>query len=54
MPYIILLQVLKFDQPTANCFGTTRQKPVGGGGGGVGGTVSPTISLFFVKWLFKY
>ena len=30
MPYIIILRVRKFHQPTANCFGTARQKPVGG------------------------
>ena len=34
MPYMImLLKVRKFHQPTANCFGTARQKTVGGGGG---------------------
>ena len=44
MPYIIILKGRKFHQPTANCFGTARQKPtancfgtarqkpVGGGG----------------------
>ena len=30
MPYIIILKVRKFHQPTANRFGTTRQKLVGG------------------------
>ena len=34
VPYIIILKVRKFHQPTANHFGTTRQKSVGGGGGG--------------------
>ena len=34
MPYIIILKVRKFHQPTANRFGTVSQKPVGGGGGG--------------------
>ena len=29
MPYIIILKVRKFQQPTANRFGTARQKPVG-------------------------
>ena len=27
MPYIIILKVRKFHQPTANGFGTARQKP---------------------------
>ena len=29
MPYMIVLKVRKFQQPTANRFGTARQKPVG-------------------------
>ena len=32
MPYIIILKVRKFHQPTANRFSTARKKPVGGGG----------------------
>ena len=32
MPYIIILQVRKFHQPTANGFRTARQKPEGEGG----------------------
>ena len=45
MPYIIILKVRKFHQPTANRFSTAKQKPVcvcvcvGGGGGGEGGTI---------------
>ena len=31
MPYIIILKGRKFHQPTANRFGTARQKPVGRG-----------------------
>ena len=31
MHYIIILKIRKFHQPTANCFGTARQKPVGEG-----------------------
>ena len=34
MPYIIILKVRNFHQSTRNCFGTAREKPVGGGGGG--------------------
>ena len=30
MPYMIILKVRKFHQPTGNRFSTTRQKPVGG------------------------
>ena len=33
MPYIVILEVREFHQPTGNSFGTARQKPVGGGGG---------------------
>ena len=29
MPYLIILKVGKFHQPTVSRFGTTRQKPVG-------------------------
>ena len=29
MPYIIILEVRKFHQPTADRFNTARQKPVG-------------------------
>ena len=38
MPYIIILKVTKFHQPTANRFGTARQKSVGG-------TVYPQASI---------
>ena len=31
MPYIIILKVREFHQPTTNRFGTASQKPVGGG-----------------------
>ena len=31
MPYIIILKVRKFHQPTASRFSTARKKPVGGG-----------------------
>ena len=31
MPYIIILKVRKFHQPTANRFSTARKKPVGRG-----------------------
>ena len=34
MPYIIILKVKKFHQPTANCFSTAKKKPVWEGGGG--------------------
>ena len=34
MPYIIILKIRNFHQPTASCFSTARKKPVGGGGGG--------------------
>ena len=34
MPYIIILKVRKFHQPTANRSSTARKKPVEGGGGG--------------------
>ena len=30
MPYIIILKVRKFHQPTASRFSTARKKPVGG------------------------
>ena len=30
MPYIIILKVRNFHQPTANPFGTAREKPVRG------------------------
>ena len=30
MPYIIILKVIKFHQPTANRFRTAWEKPVGG------------------------
>ena len=30
MPYVIILKVRKFHQPTANRFSTARQKPVSG------------------------
>ena len=32
MPYIIILKVRKFHQPTTGRFSTARQKPVRGGG----------------------
>ena len=28
MPYIIIPKIRKFHKPTANCFGTARQKPI--------------------------
>ena len=31
MPYIIILKVRRFHQPTANCSSTAKQKPVGRG-----------------------
>ena len=34
MPYIIVLKVREFHQPTANRFSVGRKKPVGGGGQG--------------------
>ena len=37
--YIIILKVRKIHQPTVNRFSTARQKPVGGGGGGLGRTM---------------
>ena len=30
MPYVIILKVIKFHQPTANRFSTARKKPVEG------------------------
>ena len=38
MPYIIILKIRKFHQPTANRFSAAMQKPVGGGG-----SVSPSL-----------
>ena len=46
MPYIIKLKVSKLHYATANRFGTARQKPVGGGGGG---TLLPLESLNRIK-----
>ena len=44
MPYIIILQVKTFCQPTAN----RRQKPVGGGGGEGGQCVRQSRLLWIV------
>ena len=33
MSYIVILKVRKFQQPTANRFGTAKEKTFGGGGG---------------------
>ena len=45
MPFIILVKVGKFHEPTANRFSTARQKPVGG-------TRCPLPSLIRVKMSF--
>ena len=53
MPYIIILKVKKFYQSTANRFSTTRQKPVGEGGGTmnrvkikIGSLIVPNVHCF--------
>ena len=52
MPYITILKVRKFHQPTANSFSTARKKPVGGGGHirlvKVNVSDGSTLSTFFI------
>ena len=50
MPYIIILKVSKFHQPTANHFGTARQNPLGGAQ-----CPPPSLNrLNPITWAFKY